>query len=138
MNAGGLVTAANAAEATLPWVGVERENNEHDATVMLLGWGMEFFWSKNIRPLTDDEALALTAWLITGDSGAAWEREEDDASVVSGNAFTLWSVDDGEWVVYHEMDDDDRRVALGRAPTDRARRVAASRAFLAHLCEQSP
>lgn len=87
-----------------------------------------------LRPISDDEALRLAAWLLTGDPGAEWD-DEADGDFAIGDETTLWSWARGSWLV---STDELERVAEGEAPTDRARRVAAARAFLAHLCGGAP
>lgn len=144
MKVGDLVTEREAPEGELPWMARVDRIGAAGGLGSLLQVGIPdgqagmtclLHWSSKLRPLTDDEALALAAWLVTGDPSAEWEWCDEGARVlahVDDPDTALWSCPEGEWAVYVPGQEDS--IAHGRAPTDRSRRVAASRAFLAHLC----
>lgn len=146
MKTGDLVTERTAPDGAPPWVGCVRHAEATGSRRIIydrLGgpprFGMMMYdggsersvaYCEDIRPLTDDESCAVVAWLLTGDPAAEWDRWDRGWRLAGGDS-ALWSRDDGAWRVFVVK----RRAIESTACTDRARRVAACRAFLAHICQ---
>ena len=90
---------------------------------------------EDIRPLADAEAIALAAWLLTGDPDARWP-----GNFLEGNGYTLL-LGAAWWQIYRGPIEDGYPIVESRTlpleDTTQKRRVAVCRAFLVYLCRAS-